>query len=179
MFCPTDSCEPILDTNRVDRKIKLSDNDRTATFGGEVRSYPGDPDGLDFETHLLPCQNGLTGRCYWEVEWKGLVSIGVSYKRFRRKGEDARSWFLVCYKNKYTVLHNGKEAGQHSAPFVLNRIGVYVDWPAGILSFFEMFSNTPMHIHTFRCTFDEPLYPAIRLWFNSEMLGCSASLLDL
>lgn len=34
------------------------------------------------------------------------------------------------------------------------------DWPAGTLSFYEVFSDTMTHLHTFQATFTEPLYPA-------------------
>lgn len=172
VFFPSDACYLTLDPNTAHIDLILSDDMREVT--GVKLSARHD----NFTSQVL-CRNGLTGRCYWEVEWKGYVSIGVTYKRVIRKGEDTRSWILVCSKKKYTLLHNGKEAKGHKLPFVSNRVGVYVDWPAGILSFFAVFSNRQLCLHTFNCTFTEPLYPEIRLWFSAQNVLCSASLCDL
>ncbi|XP_037621195.1 NLR family CARD domain-containing protein 3-like isoform X2 [Sebastes umbrosus] len=68
------SCELTLDTNTVNRKLKLSDNNRKVTYVEEVQSYPDHPDRFDPWPQLL-CRTGLTGRCYWEVECRGRVSI--------------------------------------------------------------------------------------------------------
>ncbi|KAF3853045.1 hypothetical protein F7725_013733, partial [Dissostichus mawsoni] len=37
------------------------------------------------------------------------------------------------------------------------RFGVYLDWPAGTLSFYRVSGHTLSHLHTFRTTFTEPL----------------------
>ncbi|AWP00600.1 putative NACHT LRR and PYD domains-containing protein 12-like [Scophthalmus maximus] len=54
------------------------------------------------------------------------------------------------------------------------RVGVYVDHPAGSLSFYSVSSDSMIHLHTFRTTFTEPLYPGFRFWS-----GCSVSLCSL
>uniref|UniRef100_A0AAZ1XA74 NACHT domain-containing protein n=1 Tax=Oreochromis aureus TaxID=47969 RepID=A0AAZ1XA74_OREAU len=79
------SCQLTIDTNTVNTNLQLSDNNRKVTRVEEVQSYPDHPDRFDVYPQLL-CRNGLTGRCYWEVEWKGNVYISVSYRRIRRKG---------------------------------------------------------------------------------------------
>ncbi|KAG7999653.1 NLR family CARD domain-containing protein 3, partial [Nibea albiflora] len=67
------SCELAVDTDTVNGKIKLSDDRKIANVI-EVQSYPDHPDRFDYFPQLL-CRTGLTGRCYWEVEWRGDVSI--------------------------------------------------------------------------------------------------------
>ncbi|CAI5657266.1 unnamed protein product [Oreochromis niloticus] len=42
---------------------------------------------------------------------------------------------------------------------VSNRVAVYVDCPAGTLSFYRVSSDTLIHLHTFNTTFTETLYP--------------------
>ncbi|XP_076732569.1 uncharacterized protein LOC143413420 [Maylandia zebra] len=79
------SCQLTIDTNTVNTKLQLSDNNRKVTRVEEVQSYPDHPDRFDYYLQLL-CRNGLTGRCYWEVEWRGDVFISVSYRSIRRKG---------------------------------------------------------------------------------------------
>uniref|UniRef100_A0A3P8PX47 NACHT domain-containing protein n=1 Tax=Astatotilapia calliptera TaxID=8154 RepID=A0A3P8PX47_ASTCA len=78
------SCQLTIDTNTVNTKLQLSDNNRKVTRVEEVQSYPDHPDR--FDVYQLLCRNGLTGRCYWEVEWRGDVYISVSYRSIRRKG---------------------------------------------------------------------------------------------
>ncbi|XP_076738555.1 protein NLRC3-like isoform X2 [Maylandia zebra] len=71
------SCQLTIDTNTVNTKLQLSDNNRKVTYVEEVQSYPDHPDRFDLWPQLL-CRNGLTGRCYWEVEWRGNVYISSS-----------------------------------------------------------------------------------------------------
>ncbi|KAM9314297.1 NACHT, LRR and PYD domains-containing protein 3-like isoform 3-T4 [Pholidichthys leucotaenia] len=175
-------CQLELDTNSVNRKLKLSDNNRKVTWVMEDQNYPDHPDRFDFCYQLL-CRNGLTGRCYWEVEWRGKVSISVSYRGIRRKGvsDDCwfgwnnQSWSLDCSDDDgYSVYHN-KIRTSISSSSVSTRVGVYVDCPAGLLSFYRVSSDTLIHLHTFNTTFTEPLYPGFWVWSNSSVSLCSES----
>ncbi|XP_051258809.1 NLR family CARD domain-containing protein 3-like isoform X2 [Dicentrarchus labrax] len=176
------SCELTVDTNTVHRKIKLSDNNRKMTLMEEDQSYPDHPDRFDYWSQLL-CTNGLTGRCYWEVEWRGEVSISVSYRGIRRRGysrdcvfgRNDQSWSLFCSDDDgYSVWHNNRETSISSSSS--SRVAVYVDCPAGTLSFYTVSSDTLIHLHTFNTTFTEPLYPGFWFWFSS---GSSVSLCPL
>uniref|UniRef100_A0A671YS49 NACHT domain-containing protein n=1 Tax=Sparus aurata TaxID=8175 RepID=A0A671YS49_SPAAU len=146
------SCELTVDTNTVSRDIKLSDNNRKMTRVKEDQSYPDHPERFYPYTQLL-CRTGLTGRCYWEVEWRGDVSISVSYRRIRRKGDSKdcvfgwndQSWSLRCSDD----------------------VAVYVDCPAGTLSFYRVSSDSLIHLHTFNTTFTEPLYPGFGFFRSS------------
>ncbi|XP_038565976.1 NLR family CARD domain-containing protein 3-like isoform X2 [Micropterus salmoides] len=178
------SCELTIDTNTVHRKIKLSDNNRKATCVEEVQSYPDHPDRFDCWLQLL-CRDGLTGRCYWEVEWRGAVYISVSYRGIRRKGGSKdcvfgwndQSWSLSCSVGDYSVWHNKSEtsiSSSSSSSSSSNRVAVYVDCPAGSLSFYRVSSDTLIHLHTFNTTFTEPLYPGFVLWWpGSSVSLCS------
>uniref|UniRef100_A0A3Q3EKC9 NACHT domain-containing protein n=1 Tax=Labrus bergylta TaxID=56723 RepID=A0A3Q3EKC9_9LABR len=147
------ACELELDTNTVSRKLKLSDNNRKVTRVKELQSYPDHPDRFDNWCSQLLCRTGLTGRCYWEVEWRGKVDVSVSYRGIRRRGDmnecsfgfNDQSWSLICSDEGYSV-------------------SVYVDCPAGSLSFYRVSSDTLIHLHTFNTTFTEPLYPGFVFW---------------
>ncbi|KAJ8362440.1 hypothetical protein AAFF_G00374100 [Aldrovandia affinis] len=52
------------------------------------------------------------------------------------------------------------------------RVGVFLDWPAGTLSFYSVSSDTLTRLHTFHSTFTEPLYPG----FGLVTVGTSVSL---
>ncbi|CAK6978374.1 NLR family CARD domain-containing protein 3-like [Scomber scombrus] len=160
-------CELTLDKNTANRQLKLSDNNRKMTYVEEYQSYPDHPDRFDGYYQLL-CSNVLTGRCYWEVEWRGRVSISVSYRGISRRGysEDCvfgynnQSWSLICCNYGYSVRHNKTETHiPSSSSFSFSdRVAVYVDCPAGTLSFYRVSSDTLILLHTFNTTFNEPLY---------------------
>ncbi|XP_029380468.1 protein NLRC3-like [Echeneis naucrates] len=171
-------CELELDTNTIHRNLKLSDNNKKVTHVAEDQSYPDHPDRFDNWSQLL-CRNGLTGRCYWEVEWSGVVYISVSYRGIRRKGgsDDCvfgyndQSWTLTCSDDDgYSVWHNKRKMSlSSSSSSVSNRVAVYVDCPAGSLSFYRVSSDSLIHLHTFNTTFAEPLYPGFKIWFGSSV----------
>ncbi|XP_062414912.1 NACHT, LRR and PYD domains-containing protein 3-like isoform X2 [Pungitius pungitius] len=181
------SCELTIDTNTVNRNLKLSDNNRKVTrVWEEVQSYLDHPDRFDIWSQLL-CRTGLTGRCYWEVEWRGDVEVSVSYRGIKRKGHsdcvfanNDQSWSLMCSDEGYSVWHNKIKTRitSSSSSSSSGRVAVYVDWPAGSLSFYRVSSDSLIHLHTFSTTFTEPLYPGFGLWFSSGS-GSSVSLCPL
>ncbi|XP_062413431.1 stonustoxin subunit alpha-like isoform X1 [Pungitius pungitius] len=180
------SCELTIDTNTVNRELKLSDNNRKVTRVEEVQSYPDHPDRFDNWPQLL-CRTGLTGRCYWEVEWRRKVDVSVSYRGIKRKGGSGgclfgyndQSWCLWCSDEGYSVCHNNTEtriitSSSSSSSSSSHRVAVYVDCPAGSLSFYRVSSDSLIHLHTFSTTFTEPLYPGFGfgLWFSSSVSLC-------
>ncbi|XP_041659326.1 stonustoxin subunit alpha-like [Cheilinus undulatus] len=180
------ACELEVDTNTVNRNLKLSDNNRTVTGVEEDQSYPDHPDRFDNWSQLL-CRTGLTGRCYWEFEWRGEVNVSVSYRGIRRRGDydecvfgrNDQSWILSCSDDGYSVYHNDIETkiSSSSSCSSSSRVGVYLDHPAGSLSFYRVSSDRLIHLHTFNTTFTEPLYPGFGVW--STYLGSSGSLVSL
>lgn len=166
----------MLDPNSTHKNLILSDNNRKVTVGGEQQPYPDHPERFDVLEQLL-CTDGLTGRCYWEVEWRGRVHIAVTYRRIKRKGENDdcrlgkndKSWSLLCSDDGHSGLHKNEMASIYGAPS--NRVGVYLDWPGGILSFFAVSSGKITHLHTFHAKFTEPVYPAFRI--TTEPRGSS------
>uniref|UniRef100_A0AAQ4P1T4 B30.2/SPRY domain-containing protein n=1 Tax=Gasterosteus aculeatus aculeatus TaxID=481459 RepID=A0AAQ4P1T4_GASAC len=176
------SCQLTIDTNTVNKQLKLSDNNRKVTCVEEDQSYPDHPDRFDYWPQLL-CRTGLTGRCYWEVEWRGRVDVSVSYRGIRRKGNSYdclfgysdQSWSLICSDEDYHVRHNERRTRITSSSSS-GRVAVYVDCPAGSLSFYRVSSDTLIHLHTFSTTFTEPLYPGFWFWPGS---GSSVSLCPL
>uniref|UniRef100_A0A3P9DJG7 B30.2/SPRY domain-containing protein n=1 Tax=Maylandia zebra TaxID=106582 RepID=A0A3P9DJG7_9CICH len=185
LFSPSDSCQLTIDTNTVHKNLQLSDNNRKVTRVKEVQPYPEHPDRFGYRLQLL-CSDGLTGRCYWEVEWRGEVRITVSYRRIRRKGvnnncvfgKNDHSWSLFCSDDgPYCVCHNNiktsiSSSTSSSSSSVSNRAAVYVDCPAGTLSFYRVSSDTLIHLHTFNTTFTEPLYPGFRVYSGSTVSLC-------
>ncbi|XP_049895780.1 ribonuclease inhibitor-like, partial [Epinephelus moara] len=182
------ACELTVDMNTVNRTLKLSDNNRTVTAVREELPYSDHPQRFDYWPQLL-CTDGLTGRCYWEVEWRGDVDISVSYRGIGRRGDSAdcsfgdnnQSWSLHCSDcHGYAATHNDRETHLSSTPSsssssssVSNRVAVYVDCPAGTLSFYRVSSDSLIHLHTFSTTFTEPLYPGFGFGWPGSVSLCS------
>ncbi|MED6275517.1 hypothetical protein CHARACLAT_027278 [Characodon lateralis] len=177
------SCQLTFDLNSVHRNLKLSDNSRKVTHTNRFQSYLDHPERFGGWWPQLLCTNGLTGRCYWEVEWSGVVYVSVSYRGIKRRGFrdcvfgwNDQSWSLKCCDvGGYSVWHHnkGKPTASSDTDSVSNRVAVYVDCPAGILSFYRV-SGSLIHLHTFNTTFTEPLYPGFGFWFpGSSVSLCS------
>ncbi|XP_076144148.1 uncharacterized protein LOC143126118 [Alosa pseudoharengus] len=171
------ACELTLDPNTAHRKLSLSEGNRKVTWGSEWQPYPDHPERFDINVQAL-CREGLSGRCYWEAEWSaGPVNIAVAYKSIQRKGEsddsefglNDKSWRLHCSGNSYSARHNDKRTAIPVPSSRSSRVGVYLDWSAGTLSFYSVSSNTLTHLHTFHSTFTEPLYPGFMVWPDSSV----------
>ncbi|XP_058872497.1 tripartite motif-containing protein 16-like [Acipenser ruthenus] len=165
------SCQLTLDPKTAYRELCLSEGNRKVTWRGETQIYRDHSERFDSWAQVL-CREGLSGtRCYWEIEWSGGgASIGVTYKGISRKGWDRscllggndKSWSLDCSDSSYTARHNNNQTAitaPHSP-----RIGVYLDFNAGTLSFYGV-SDTMTLLHRFQTTFTEPLYPGF--WLRS------------
>ncbi|XP_064841885.1 LOW QUALITY PROTEIN: NLR family CARD domain-containing protein 3-like [Oncorhynchus masou masou] len=179
-------CDLTLDPNTVNRHLSLSEENRKVTCRTEEQPYPDHPERFEVCGQVL-CREGLTGRCYWEVEWSGReAAIGVTYKGINRRGRvndlvggddcwlgaNDKSWSLFCSDNSYTAYHNYNPTTIVVPPSSPHRVGVYLDWPAGTLSFYRASSDTLTHLITFTFTFTEPLYPGIGVYYDSSVSLC-------
>ncbi|XP_045899238.1 E3 ubiquitin/ISG15 ligase TRIM25-like [Micropterus dolomieu] len=132
-----------LDPNTANTRLLLSEGNRKATFMSQQQSYSSHPDRFSGWWQILS-RESLTGRCYWEVEWRGAgVYVAVAYKNISRAG-----WSNEC-------IFGGPRS---------SRVGVYLDHSAGILSFYSI-SETMTLLHRVQTTFTQPLYAG--LWFYS------------
>ena len=186
MSCSPDACELTLDPNTAYRHLSLSEDNRKVTRVRE-QQYPDHPERFDYWPQVL-CRESLTGRCYWEVERIGGVYIGVTYRGITRRGggDDSllggnnKSWRLDCSDAGYTAWYNNSSTDIRLPPSGSNRVGVYVDRPAGTLSFYRVSpdgggsSDTLTHIHTFQLTpSQEDLLPGFGLWgYGSSVSLC-------
>ncbi|XP_062281427.1 NLR family CARD domain-containing protein 3-like [Scomber scombrus] len=177
------ACELTLDPNTANKNVLLSEDSRKATVVKEEQPYPPHPDRYDFLFGVM-CVNGLTGRCYWEVEREGWLSLGIAYRGIGRKGTDNdcrlgrndKSWALFASDGLFSAWHNDKAKTVNIPPSVQsNRIGVYLDCHVGILSFYGVSSDTLIHLHTFHATFTEPLYPEFGFRDGSAVSLCKLS----
>ncbi|XP_045917375.1 tripartite motif-containing protein 16-like [Micropterus dolomieu] len=133
------SCEITLDPDTAHTQLLLSEGNRKETLMSKPLSYSSHPERFLANFQVLS-REGLTGRCYWEVEWRGTaVYVAVAYKNISRAGR----------------LNECGFGGPQSS-----RVGVYLDHSAGILSFYS-FSETMTLLHRVQTKFTQPLYAGL------------------
>uniref|UniRef100_A0A3B5PY98 Tripartite motif-containing protein 16-like n=1 Tax=Xiphophorus maculatus TaxID=8083 RepID=A0A3B5PY98_XIPMA len=160
------SCQITLDPNTANTLLRISEENRKVTRMNKYQSYSSQPDRFTGWPQVLTREN-LTGRCYWEVEWSGLlVHISVTYKNISRAGGgyecgfgyNDKSWALVCLQNSFNFGHNNiwtSISGPGSS-----RVGVFLDHTAGLLSFYRV-SETMTLLHRVQTTFTQPLLAGV------------------
>lgn len=162
------ACQITLNPNTANTHLSLSKENREATFRREEQKYSLHPERFAYSWQVLS-RECLTGQCYWEVERSGRgVLVALAYKDISRSGDfnqcvfgnNKNSWALDCFKNSYEFRHNNRRTpipGTWSS-----RIGVYLDFSAGILSFYSI-SETMSLLQRVETTFTKPLYAGVWL----------------
>uniref|UniRef100_A0A8C4TP75 Tripartite motif-containing protein 16-like n=1 Tax=Erpetoichthys calabaricus TaxID=27687 RepID=A0A8C4TP75_ERPCA len=145
------------------------------TYETTESPYPEHPDRFDYWPQVL-CREALSGtRCYRELQWSGnWVVIGVTYKGISRKGNSEesllgfndKSWRLFCSDSGYFARHDDKVTEIDVASS--HRIAVYLDCPAGFLSFYSI-SDTMTLLHKFQVSFSEPVHLGFGVGPNSSL----------
>ncbi|KAM8743750.1 tripartite motif-containing protein 16-like [Acanthopagrus schlegelii] len=163
------SCQITLDPNTANTRLLLSKGNRKATVR-KPQSYSRHPDRFTGWVQVLS-RESLTGRCYWEVEWREEgrgVGVAVAYKNISRAGYSDESLFglndkscmLNCSTDSYEFYYN-KVQTPVSGP-ESSRVGVYLDYRAGILSFYSV-SDTMTLLHRVQTTFTQPLCAGLQI----------------
>ncbi|XP_072525712.1 NACHT, LRR and PYD domains-containing protein 3-like [Salminus brasiliensis] len=177
------ACELTLDHNTAHCNLYLSERNRKATRVAEMQPYGSDSERFQQSVYVL-CKESLSGRCYWEAQLgNDLPGMALTYKGIDRKGRgydsmfgsNGKSWKLECYGSEFTYFanHNNNRTEIPAPSYYSDRVGVYLDWPAGILSFYSVSETHALtHIHTFYSTFTEPLY----VGFSPGTVGSEISL---
>ncbi|XP_065106676.2 uncharacterized protein [Paramisgurnus dabryanus] len=182
------TCKLTLDPDTAHRHLALSEEDTKVTHTEEEQSRPDHPERFECFPQVL-CRESLSKCCSWEIEWSGRSGayVSVSYKGIRRKGEskqcefgsNEKSWRLMCSDTAFDAWHNNERIKIHppSSASRSKRVGVYLDWPAGALSFYSVSDTNRLmtHLHTFYSTFTEPLCAGFALYSGSSVALQSVS----
>ncbi|XP_044054891.1 stonustoxin subunit alpha-like [Siniperca chuatsi] len=179
------ACYLTFDPNTANSELHLTDCNRKATRVWSDHRSSDHPDRFARCPQVL-CREGLLDPVYWEVVWSGGADIGITYNSIPRDGDTAscllghneQSWSLECSEGIYTPCHNGKRFRSSSPQPFTHRVGVYLDWCAGSLSFYCVSQDTMVHLHTFTSTFTEPVFPGFWVWAYDGSVSLSQVELD-
>ncbi|KAM6893976.1 NLR family CARD domain-containing protein 3-like [Xenentodon cancila] len=100
---------------------------------------------------------------HWRLDTLRVEPAGRRWLRPGLRKWNDHSWSLNCFGDgRYYVWHNDRVTFSSSSSSFSDRVAVYVDVPAGTLSFYSVSSDRLIHLYTFNTTFTEPLYPGFR-----------------
>ncbi|KAJ7989796.1 hypothetical protein DPEC_G00308220 [Dallia pectoralis] len=162
-----------LDPDTVNHYLLLSERDRKVIRQKTELQYPETQERFDKCNQVL-CKPSLNERHYLEVECLRNAYVGVAYERLKRKGSgdcvklghNKDSWTLYTSDSGSHAQHNNISHLLHTPDIkadVPYKVGVFLDWPAGLVSFYLVNNETRIHLYAYYTKFTDPLYFAIRL----------------
>uniref|UniRef100_A0A3B3S6T5 B30.2/SPRY domain-containing protein n=1 Tax=Paramormyrops kingsleyae TaxID=1676925 RepID=A0A3B3S6T5_9TELE len=161
-----------LDPSTANPWLILSVDGKQVWDGDTQLHLPDYPKRFDSSVCVLAKESFTTGRHYWEVEVGEKIAwdIGVVRESINRKGiisanpEDGYWTMCLRHSNMYSCC------GTCCFSLPLNRrprkLGVYLDYEEGQISFYNV--DAQSHMYTHHHTFTERLYPFFSPYTNDD-----------
>ncbi|KAM5151284.1 tripartite motif-containing protein 16 [Callospermophilus lateralis] len=162
------------DPDTAHRYLRLQEDNRKVTNTTPwEHPYPDLPSRFLHWRQVLSQQSLYLHRYYFEIEISGAGTyFGLTCKGIDRKGEERNScisgnnfsWSLHWNGKEFTAWHSDTETPLKAGPF--RRLGIYVNFPGGTLSFYGVEYDSMTLVHKFDCKFSEPVYAAF--WLSKK-----------
>uniref|UniRef100_A0A673N838 Butyrophilin subfamily 1 member A1-like n=1 Tax=Sinocyclocheilus rhinocerous TaxID=307959 RepID=A0A673N838_9TELE len=164
----------ILDADMAHPRLIVSDDGKQVRDGNRQTGVNGEKDRFDEYLGVLGKDGFSSGCFYFEVQVKGQTRwyLGVTRASVSRKGS-----ISLSPENGYwsVGLEIGKYRARESSYVYLSlsvdpqRVGVFVDYEKGLVSFYDVESMYHIYSYTDQ-SFDEKLYPFVSLgyWRNEN-----------
>ncbi|XP_074481879.1 uncharacterized protein LOC141762005 isoform X1 [Sebastes fasciatus] len=150
-----------LDPDTANASLILSYDRKKVYCGDTTQNLPDNPERFNTAINVLGKQSFSSGRFYYEVQVKGKTSwdLGVVKESINRKelisATPKNGYWTVCLRegDKYEA-----SAVYFSVKNQPKKVGVFVDYKKGSVSFYDVDSADLIHSFT-DCSFTEKLYP--------------------
>ncbi|XP_051580312.1 E3 ubiquitin-protein ligase TRIM58-like [Myxocyprinus asiaticus] len=162
------SVDITFDPDTANPWLQLSEDGRQLRHLGAWQDLPDTPERFDTVVISLGREGFSSGRRYWEVvvgekdDWY----LGVARASVNRKGRISVStahgyWALAMKKGQEYRVSTSPPLLLSVEP-KLKRVGVFVDYEEGRVSFYDVQSRS--HIYTFMDSFKDKLFPFFYLY---------------
>ena len=153
-----------LDPDTAYPSLTISEDGKQVTLGDRKRNLPNKPQRFDHVLNILAKEGFSAGKFYYEVqvtdktEW----DLGVVHQSINRKGD-----IRISPNNGYWTiwLRKGNELTANAGPAIRldvrempQKVGVYVDYEKGQVSFYDVDARALIFSFT-GCKFAEVLFP--------------------
>nr|XP_055075332.1 E3 ubiquitin-protein ligase TRIM39-like [Misgurnus anguillicaudatus]XP_055075333.1 E3 ubiquitin-protein ligase TRIM39-like [Misgurnus anguillicaudatus] len=157
-----------LDPDTANPYLILSDDNKQVRHGDIKHELPDNPKRFDMYLIVLGKQGFSSGRFYYEVQVKGKTdwTLGVARESVKRKGIITQTpddgFWSVWMRSENEYRANAGPDVSLSLKVKPQKVGVFVDYEEGLVSFYDVESRSYIYSFTNQ-SFNEKLYP----YFNS------------
>ncbi|KAK0136069.1 Zinc finger protein RFP [Merluccius polli] len=152
-----------LDPDTAHPYLILSENGKQVHHGGVEKNLPDNHKRFTWQLWVLTRQSFSSGRFYFEVQVENKTAwrLGVARGPMNRKGQlivtPEKGYWNILFAN-HQLVFNDDPAVSLPLRAELQKVGVFVDYDEGLVSFYDV--EARVHIYSATgCTFSEPLYP--------------------
>ncbi|XP_033982682.1 E3 ubiquitin-protein ligase TRIM39-like isoform X3 [Trematomus bernacchii] len=156
--------EVTLDPDTAHPNLILSDDGKQVKHCDVRKNLPDNPERFDFCVCVLAKQSFSSGRFYFEVQVKGKTQwdLGVVRESINRKGQISGTpqdgYWMILFRNGNKYQAFAGPAVRLSLKSQPEKVGVFVDYEEGLVSFYDVDAAALIYSFT-GCCFKEKLYP--------------------
>ncbi|CAM4639374.1 unnamed protein product [Leuciscus chuanchicus] len=161
-----------LDPDTAHPNLILSDDGKQVRYGDIRQKLPDKPERFDSCPCVLGKEGFSSGRFYFEVQVKGKTAwtLGVARESINRKGEitltPTNGCWTVWLRNENEYKANADSPVSLCVRVKPQRVGVFVDYEEGLLSFYDVESSSHLYSFTDQ-SFTGKLYPYFNPGLNA------------
>ncbi|XP_029456337.1 E3 ubiquitin/ISG15 ligase TRIM25-like isoform X1 [Rhinatrema bivittatum] len=169
-----------LDTRTAQEYLRIADDLKIASnISPGCVQCPSLPERFEAKGQVMCVESFRNGQLYWEVKFSfPKVGVGLTYGSIIKKG-GGRSCFLGKNDCSWCLIVDGKTCrAWHNGIFVSagslksSVLGVFLDYSAGILAFYNIQRDRLVLVHKFQASFVESVYPAFWAGQRAALMLC-------